>query len=273
MSVDEPLSTVTVGLEETAFSGLIFSAQATDYGTERAAEPAIDVKGLKIRLGDRPIARDVRRLYERSHKELPPNLAIYDTFSVWIIPHALGAIYEPEANSPLGLQRPTVLSLGYEVDFRHEESAYTIDLMPQSQFVKKIEVGTEVKIDLGAEGNALLPTAQVNLMADRVSLGGGAHVQLAADAHLVGRVSFSLLTPVVQATGVSSSHCHWVLRAHEQPLLGDQMLLQTMLVPQGIRELVYKVRGYAIIKPRWLSFGAIFRTTWVEIRCPFPDGE
>src|SRR5262249_54819345 len=94
-----------------------------------------------------------------------------------------------------------------------------------------------------------------------------AKIRLSSELKMVGRVSFSLLSPVIQAVGLRSSRCEWVFEVEQKPLLGDQVMLQTVLVPPGTPSLRLKARGYALLKTSWISFPAPVYTDWLNLKC------
>jgi hypothetical protein len=80
-------------------------------------------------------------------------------------------------------------------------------------------------------------------------LGAGAELQVGAEAHVVGKLTLALKTPKVQAVGNASSRISWQLHKDADPLVGDQVLVQTVVVPKGQEELTFKMQAFAIISP------------------------
>jgi hypothetical protein len=248
-------------LKESAFGDLMISTRELDLGTEPSDEKAISVKDLHIRLGDRPVARNLRKLYEKAGKELPPDIAVFDRYKIWLLTHSIGAI------NIKGNSYPKILSLGYEANFEDAENVYTVELLPRTKFVTKFVAESKIEVGLGLEGHAQVPEAITQLLEQVEYLGADAHLKLAADNKLVGQLSFSIMTPTIQAIGIGSSQCQWLFEVEDKPLLGDQIMLQTILVPKKLKQLVYNIRGYALIKSSFVSFPAKFHTEWVKITC------
>lgn len=259
MSEEPILSTRALALERGPFvSDLLVSPYDIDYGTEPA--DTITVKSLEVRLGDRPVCRNLRRLYELSHAELPPDIAVFDEYDIWSITHTIGAIHRQDSY-------PKVKGLGYEANFVNAAKVLTIEILPRSKFVSIGEVKSETQFDLGLEGHAQPPEGVKEFLNQVEYLGGDASIKLSSDLKMIGRVSFSVMTPIIQAVGLGSSHCEWLFEVEDKPLLGDQIMLQTVLVPRGTRDLKFKARGYALLRPSWISFSTMLYTDWLEVEC------
>jgi hypothetical protein len=253
------LSTQAMALERGPFAGnLLVSPYDVDYGNELTDN--IVVKSLEVRLGDRPLCRNLRRLYELTHRELPADIAVFDEYDVWSITHTISAIHRRDSY-------PKVIGLGYEVDFQDAEKILTIEILPRSKFITLSEVKSEVKFDLGLEGHAQPPEVVREFLDEFEYLGGDASVKLSSDLKVIGRVSFSVMSPVIQAVGLGSSHCEWLFEVEDKPLLGDQIMLQTILVPRGTSVLNFKARGYALLRPNWISFSTMIYTNWLNVEC------
>lgn len=259
--LEEKYSVRELELNPGAFGNLMVSVRDIDYGSNDLDEKAISVKDLHIRLGDRPVARNLRKLYEKAGKELPPDIAIFDRYKIWLLTHSIGAI------NIKGNSYPKILSLGYEANFEDAENVYTIELLPRTKFAEKFVAQSKMEVALGLEGHAQIPQAVTQLLEQVEYLGADAHLKLAADNRLIGQLSFSIMTPTIQAIGIGSSQCQWSFEVEDKPLLGDQIMLQTILVPKKLKQLTYSIRGYALIKSSFVSFPAKFHTDWIKINC------
>ena len=62
MADNTKLSAQEFDLEPSSFGNLFLSPYEVDFGPEEKEDRLISVKGLKIRLGDRPIAQNLRQL-------------------------------------------------------------------------------------------------------------------------------------------------------------------------------------------------------------------
>ncbi|MCK6562915.1 hypothetical protein HUU39_11625 [candidate division KSB1 bacterium] len=255
----QDLSFSILEVEASSFGNLLHSPYDVDFGTEGEEDSSISVKGLQIRLGDRPVARDLRRLYELGHKQLPHTLAIFDAYDILLITHSIAAIRQE--------RRTPIHALGYEADFLEEDQVYTIELLPQSKFSTSLSGKLESNVDLGVEGHAELPEMTKAVMDSIHFLGGDARLKLSSAIELIGRISFSVMSPLIQAIGIGSSRCNWRFEVEQKPLLGDQIMLQTVLVPRYTEKLAFKIRGYAQIRPKWTKALAMFTTKWLTVEC------
>jgi hypothetical protein len=157
--------------------------------------------------------------------------------------------------------------LGYEANFEDAEKVYTIELLPRTKFITNFSAESKMEVELGLEGHAQIPDAVTQLLEQIEYIGADARIKLSSDNKLVGQLSFSIMTPSIQAIGIGSSQCQWLFEIEDKPLLGDQIMLQTILVPKNLKQLNYSVRGYALIKSSFVSFPAKFHTDWVKINC------
>ena len=59
----------------------------------------------------------------------------------------------------------------------------------------------------------------------------------------------SLKTTQIQAVGRASTTAAWQLDKAGDPLVGDQVLLQTVVIPRGQETIEFELQGYAVIDP------------------------
>lgn len=258
MIADNQRSMTAMELRQGPFGDLSTSpyAEGRDFGSEGI----ISVKDLEISVGDRPLCRNLRQLYELGNRKVPPEIEVFDLYDVWLLTHAVGIIKREGSTAK-------VKSIGYQANFANAENVFTIDLLPRTKFVSKLSVSSQTEVALGIEGHAQVPEAVTMLLEQVEYLGGDASIRLASDHKIIGRLSFSLMSPVIQAVGMGSSRCEWIFEEDENPLLGDQLMIQTILVPRGTASLKFTVRGSAFVKPRWLSFPVPFYTDEIDLTC------
>ncbi len=253
------LSAQEFDLAPSPFGNLFLSPYEVDFGTDEKEDRLISVKGLKIRLGDRPIAKNLRELYKLKRESLPDDIVVYDAYDIWLLFHSIGAIRREGSAE--------VKVLGYETKFENEDEVYTIEMLPHSRFCKRFGASFKSVVDLGVEGNVQVPD-ELKEVLDAIDLiGGDVKLNLSTDLKLIGRLSFSVITPAIQAIGVGASRCEWCFQAEDKPLLGDQIMIQTVLVRPQTKTLKFKIRGYALVKTGWISFPAMYRTKWLDITC------
>jgi len=252
-------SHVELELKASPFGDLTIAPGERHFGPS-ALPDEIQVNGLRIGIGDRPLPRNLRKLYEKSHAEIPPDLAVFDSYDLWLIPHSVGILRK--------FGSAKVKSVGYEADFQDAEQVYTLDMLPQTRFVSFVGGELKAEADVGVEGHAQLPETARAFLNSLESLGGDASLRFSSEAKLLGRISFAVMSPVVQSIGVGRQRISWQLDVDEKPLLGDQMLLQTIAVPAGTPEVKFKAKAYALIRSQAFSFAALFETAEIEVVCP-----
>lgn len=252
------ISMTPMELRPGAFGDLSLApyAEGRDFGSEGI----ISVKDLEISVGDRPVCRNLRRMYELGGRKVPSEIEVFDLYDIWLITHAVGIIKREGSTAK-------VKSIGYQADFADADNVFTIDLLPRTKFVSKLSLSSQTEVALGLEGHAQVPEAVTMLLEQVEYLGGDASIRLSSDNRIVGRLSFSVMSPTIQAVGMGSSRCEWIFEEDETPLLGDQLMIQTILVPAGTPAIKFAARGSAFVRTRWLSFAVPFYTDQIELSC------
>src|ERR1041385_6713187 len=105
-----------LGMDDAVDPGLLTTPDKKVYG---GTPSEIKKKRIRIRLGERPTARNLRLLLEGAGQTLPPNLSVYKGYNIWLINLSVGVVKEGgwQDVTQLGLQtempdkpRYTVLS-------------------------------------------------------------------------------------------------------------------------------------------------------------------
>jgi hypothetical protein len=208
-----------------------------------ADDPVAMFKGeIELRLGNRPVARSVRSLFELAEKKLPPEIAALKG-ETYLIAHAIGVAAKKGAGRVDSVQlRASFAGAGT-----------TIDLVPNTAFKEFVKAGLKFEAGLGADGYAKVPTVGVPDLGQLVTLGAGAELKLSAEASVVGNLSVSLATPKIQAVGRSSTIASWQIDKQDQPLVGDQVLVQTVTVPKGQESIGFTLQAIATIDPGFFA--------------------
>jgi len=195
-------------------------------------------EGIALRVGDRPFARSIARLYELRGEKMPPDLAALpgDTY---LITHAVGLVAETGANR--------IDRIGYTATF--QDAGSTIELFPNTRFKEYFSANVGFEAGVGADGYAKMPTLVGTLGSGMVELGAGAELKLSTKAGMLGKLSLSIKSPKIQAVGIASSSVSWQIDKDNDPLVGDQVLVQTLLVPTGTKKITFRVQAYAMVDP------------------------
>jgi hypothetical protein len=209
---------------------------------------------IELRLGDRPVARSLRSLYKLAKRKLPPEIGALKG-ETYLIAHAVGAAAKKGAGR--------VESLELRASFAGTGS--TIDLVPNTSFKEFLTADLTFEAGLAADGYAKIPDEVGALAAEVVNLGAGAELRLATTASIVGKLRLSLVSPRVQAVGRSSSTSSWQLDKHDRPLVGDQALVQTIVVPKGQESITFTLQAFATVDPGFFSRKVPLQTKLVEV--------
>ena len=191
-----------------------------------------------LQLGNRPYVRSVRKLYELLKKELPPEIAALKG-ETYLVTHAVGLIAKTGPNK--------IDTVGYTASFEGHGS--TIDLFPNTRFKEYFSVRTTFEAGVSADGYAKLPDQVGALAKEIINLGAGAELQLSTETQMVGKLSLTIKSPKVQAVGRASSTVSWQFDKDDKPLVGDQVLVQTIVVPKGQETIDLKMQAFAMIDP------------------------
>jgi len=198
---------------------------------------------IELRLGNRPVARSVRSLFKLAKKQLPPEIAALKG-ETYLIAHAIGAAAKKGAGRIDSVQlRASFAGAGT-----------TIDLVPNTVFKEFVKAGLKFEAGLGADGYAKVPSIELPDVGQVVTLGAGAELKLSTEASVVGNLSVSLVTPKIQAVGRSSTLVSWQIDKDQKPLVGDQVLVQTITVPKGQESITFTLQAFATIDPGVLAF-------------------
>ncbi|MDQ3110610.1 MAG: hypothetical protein M3R17_12015 [Bacteroidota bacterium] len=196
--------------------------------------------GIKIRLGNEPIVKNLQEILNATGSVIPPEIStLFKTKDIYSVVHAIGAL-RIEGNAK-------VSELQYEAQVKNIPGVQTIDLLPNTTFKDVWQLNMNFEGSMSANGNfsATIPTelTQALIPNKYVTLGGDIKLQLANNSSFIGKFSCGLKLPVVQSLGIASNTCTWILNPQENPLLGDQLLVQTIAVPKGTQKITYEMFG------------------------------
>ena len=193
---------------------------------------------VRLRIGERPIVRNLKELYLSSHKDLPPDLEVFSAYNIWLIAFGVGIIRES------GLR--DVVRFGFTVTFADKPRVTVLDVLPQTEFVKRL--GTELKVEtaLSLNGSAGI-SEKLNPIIVPVALSADASFKSSTELNVVGNLAFSVQTPIIEAIGVGSRSAEWVFKRSDRPLVGDQHMVVTLRTPKTTEEVATTVRISATV--------------------------
>jgi hypothetical protein len=202
-------------------------------------EPVVEKGRVRLRIGERPIVRNLKVLYRKSGKTLPPDLEVFAAYDIWLIVFVVGTVREA------GFRE--VDRFGLTATFPEKPRVTVLNVLPQTRFVQRAGGLLKAEVGLALNGSAQVPEGVTQMLAQTDFLSADASMKLSADANLVGTLSFSVLTPVIQATGIGGRRAEWVFEKAEQPLVGDQQMIVTLLAPKNLDELDVAARLSATV--------------------------
>jgi hypothetical protein len=211
--------------------------------------PAPELLGVKIRLGNAPIVRNLKRLMELSNNQLPAEVEIlFDTQDIYLITHAIGIMRLKG--------KAKVKELQYTAKVVSNTECRTIDLLPNTSFktIWKLNSTFQGAVKAGGNFSATIPEELNQALSGKpISLGGDLELDLSTNTKFVGKINCSLKLPIVTSSGIATNECTWILHPDDNPLLGDQLLVQTLAVPKGTTEIIYNIKGLARIDKGFFS--------------------
>jgi hypothetical protein len=188
-----------------------------------------------------PRAIDLRKLWRLAGKQADPMIvaALGPKVPV-LLSHGVTALPRP------GRKPARVWGLGYKVEM-FDVASTTVDVQPGTDLLEIAKVGTEATVDLGLDGSLEIPEGArvalasipgVNLTAARVAAGAKENAKLS--------ISFTVSVPrIISGLGDGYGGAEWNLYAQDKRLEGYQALLQTILLPKGVKQIRIGVTGWA----------------------------
>lgn len=245
---------VILGRQNAVDPDLLVPPSKRDFGTE----PDIRDKHVRLRIGNRPLARNLRVLYKLSNRKLPEDLEVFMSYDIWLLTHAVSVIQED------GFKK--IQQVGYQMCFPDDPKVTVIEMLPQTRFIRKIGTSLESETDIKISGQASVPDSLTQLLDHVDGLSFGGKLTVCNHANIAIRLSFAVMSPVVLAVGVGDSNSEWVFTRQQQPLLGDQLMIQLVLTPKYLEKLNFRARVYATIST--FNFLPVrLKSNWIELEC------
>lgn len=214
------------------------STQLSRNAPGKPGKQPVEVLGILLRLGNRPLVYSLHSLYKKSGR--PASSFPVSDQDYYLVVHAISA------SRIQGHAR--VEELQYFATALTPDRFKTVDLVPKTRFNQILRAELHLSGCLGLFGEVALDIPSGipdELLKNLLELAPGMHLQLNTSGRFIGRFLYSIQVPVVQASGIGSDSCCWILQPdmNRKPLLGDQLLVQTIAVPKGTRQVQYKLWG------------------------------
>lgn len=188
-----------------------------------------------------PRAIDLRKLWKLAGKEADPMItAALGARIPVLLSHAVTALPRP------GRKPARVWGLGYKVEM-YDVDANTVDVQPATELLDVVKVGAEATVDVSLDGSLEVPKQARELLDSIPGVNlTGAKVSASANENAKLSISFTLSVPkVISGAGDAHGGAEWNLYAQDKRLEGQQTLLQTVLLPKGVKQLRLGVTGWA----------------------------
>jgi hypothetical protein len=243
MQVLESAREITLGPENAVVPDLLRSPSDSGLGLGLGRD--VEPDRISVRVGDRPVARRLRDLYELADREMPPELKAPGNYEAWMITHSVSILEEGDFTS---LER-----LGYRVRFEEKPRATVLDVLPQTRFVTRDGREFRNEAEIGLNGRATRPSRFTELLDACEALAFGGEMTLSSRPTVVGLASFPVITPTIQAVGSGSNASEWLFtRSDNRPLVGDQLMMQLVLTSPHQKKLRFTAQVYADVSTFWL---------------------
>jgi hypothetical protein len=212
-----------------------------EHGFQNQEKTDTEVLGVKVRMANNPLVYNLRDFSRKGNKEIFENASSESEH--YLIVHAISAI-RTSGNAK-------VEELSYTATSSEPEKLQTVGLIPETKFNEKLRADLDFMGAIGISGEASLSIPAVvmsNLLQEFIDIAPGLKLQLSTALGFVGKFTYSFKTPIIQSAGIGSNSCTWILKPDENktPLLGDQLLVQSVRVPLGSKRIIYKISGSII---------------------------
>lgn len=230
--------------------GLLVGPRRSHYG---GAD--IEKGALRVRVGRRPIAMNLASLYRRRGRAVPEEYQVYEGHNIWLLNHCVGILRERGA-----LDASHVY---YEIELADDRAIIT-EVLPQPKFLQAGAGGTRCEAEIRLNGRAVPVDDREREPLQTDNMFFGAELNSSVGDDVVGRVSFPVLTPHLQAAGAGDATGHWVLERSKEPFSGDQSLMELVLLDRHVRRLSCRVRVSASVTS-FFGFPVKLKGSWVPL--------
>jgi len=227
---------VELGSENAYDHNLLIPPSARRLGGQDAD---VKFKKIKIRIGRRPTAKNLRRVYELTGRAVPQDIEVFRSYDLWLLTNSFSVLKEGGFDQ--------VQQVGFSVFLREEPKCSVQGILPTSEFIKRLGMDAVVDAHLALSGQLQVPELPAALSTVSESISTGGDIKVSTDVSLVGRISFSVMTPTIQAIGVGDNQSTWLFQrlSGSRPLLGDQVVTQVIVTPKRLSQLVFDAEVFA----------------------------
>jgi hypothetical protein len=221
------------------------------------SKPDISTDNVEIRVGLGPILQDLTELSKSSGKSLSPELQELSLrFRVLLLTTSASVIRNG------GSKRVT--DLQFQVTFPDRVEVSVLDTLPKPSYVDRASGKLKSNVDLRAgvklDGNLDVLTG----MPTPVGLSAG--VNISNEIGYLVDFNYRFRVPTVQVIGRYDKFTLWKLSDAEDPIEGDYIFVQTLLVDKTLEDLTFDVSVRATLAKMRL-FPELRRSGSVPFSC------
>jgi|GEM_PF-6852227 len=224
-------------------------------------EPDIETSKIRMYIGTKPMLTDIRKLYKKINKPVPPEVELFKSYNAYFLPHTVGVIQEGGSDS--------IRQIGYQMKFPANAEVSVLNVLPESKFITKVGGGFGFEADLSLNGEAHIPESVTAWAESTEMLGLGGKLRLSTANNIIGRFKFSVVTSEIMSIGKGSTYSEWVFNRGESPLFGNDIeMYQLILVDKFYSEpvLKFQARVYCVIST-WGLIPSRRESDWIPLEC------
>ena len=232
---------------------------APDERKMGSGEPDLATDMIRMYIGTNPVAYNLKELFKKSNRPIPPKIQIFKSYNVYIINHTVGIVKEG------GWEK--VRQIGYRMKFMPGQEVTVLDVMPQSKYVTQVGATLNFDAQLDLNGELSPPNQLTELLNNIDGVGVGGKLKVAAQGSVVGRFTFDVITPEIQSIGKGNDYSEWIFKRVDHPLVGDDIeMFQIVLVNRFAEELKFEASIYSTIST-WNFIPSSRKSEWINVTC------
>ena len=214
---------------------------------------------ISIRVGKNAIAYNLKNLYQLSGKTVPPEIEIFTSYDIWIVNFNVGILKLGGWDS--------IKQVGLKVKYNEPSFVNVIETLPKTEFIKLIEGKLSFQGDLGLDGHINPPQVNLPLLGQDKLIGLGGKLNLSTENSIIGKLTFSVISPLIMSVGIGSNTAEWIINKGDNPLYGDDITFTNIIMVKSgtenlqIEAMVYStISVYNLVPSRRSS-------NWLPIKC------
>jgi hypothetical protein len=201
---------------------------------------SIIAEKISIKVGNNPIVYNLKKLYELSGKAVPPEIQVYTSYDIWIVNFNIAVLKSGGFDN--------VKQIGFKIKYTEPDFVNVIETLPKTEFIKLIDGKLSFEGDLGLNGHIQPPQINLPFLGQEKAIGAGGKLDLSTDNSIVGRLNFSVVSPLIMSVGIGSNSSEWIMNKGENPLYGDDITLTNIImVESGTERIEVEAVVYATI--------------------------